>query len=163
MVAYQAPPSMGFSRQEYWSGLPFPSPAELPNPGIEPRSPSLQTDALPSEPPGKQWQRINLNVGPLWKQSSMQQYRLHAHKASPGFRYSLSIVSVCILPRTILQVMKMKITCLKSHYDQIVFAPAYINYEGIVGNPLKFYYDQSFPCLLDFAFICSIQPYSYNP
>ena len=52
-VAYQAPPSMGFSRQEYWSGLPFPSPADLPNPGIEPGSPALQTDALPSEPPGK--------------------------------------------------------------------------------------------------------------
>ena len=52
-VAYQAPPSMGFSRQEYWSGLPFPSPGYLPNPGIEPRSPALQADALPSEPPGK--------------------------------------------------------------------------------------------------------------
>ena len=44
MVAYQAPPSMGFSRQEYWSGLPFPSPADLPNPGIEPGSPALQTE-----------------------------------------------------------------------------------------------------------------------
>ena len=52
-VAYQVLPSMGFSRQEYWSGLPFPSPEDLPHPGIEPRSPSLQTDALPSEPPGK--------------------------------------------------------------------------------------------------------------
>ena len=52
-VAYQASLSMGFSRQEYWSGLPFPSPADLPDPGIEPRSPALQTDALPSEPPGK--------------------------------------------------------------------------------------------------------------
>ena len=52
-VAYQAPPSMGFSRQECWSGLPFPSPGDLPNPGIEPGSPSLQADALPSEPPGK--------------------------------------------------------------------------------------------------------------
>ena len=50
IVAYQALPSMGFSRQEYWSGLPFPSPGDLPNPGIEPRSPALQTDALPSEP-----------------------------------------------------------------------------------------------------------------
>ena len=45
--------SMGFSRQEYWSGLPFPSPGDLPDPGIKPRSPALQTDALPSEPPGK--------------------------------------------------------------------------------------------------------------
>ena len=44
---------MEFSRQEYWSGLPFPSPGHLPEPGIEPRSPALQANALPSEPPGK--------------------------------------------------------------------------------------------------------------
>ena len=50
-VAYHAPPpSMGFSRQEYWSGLPFPSPGNLPNPGIEPGSPAMQTDALTSVP-----------------------------------------------------------------------------------------------------------------
>ena len=52
-VAHQASLSMGFSRQEYWSGLPFPSPGDLPNPGIEPGSPALQADALSSEPPGK--------------------------------------------------------------------------------------------------------------
>ena len=52
-VVYNAPPSMGFSRQEYQSGLPLPSPEDLPNPGIEPGSPTLQADALPSEPPGK--------------------------------------------------------------------------------------------------------------
>ena len=52
-VAYQAPPSVGFSRQENWSGLPFPSPGDFPNPGIEPRSPAMQADALPSELPGK--------------------------------------------------------------------------------------------------------------
>ena len=52
-VDHQAPPSMGVSRQEYWSGLPFPSPGDLPDPGIEPRSPALQADALTSEPPGK--------------------------------------------------------------------------------------------------------------
>ena len=52
-IAYQAPPSLGFSRQEYWSGLPFPSPGDLPNPGIEPRSPVSQADAVPPEPPGK--------------------------------------------------------------------------------------------------------------
>ena len=51
-ITYQAPLSMGFSRQEYWSGLPFPSPGDLPNPAIEPGSPTLQADALPSEPPG---------------------------------------------------------------------------------------------------------------
>ena len=52
-VACQAPLSMGFSRQEYWSGLPCPPPAGLPNPGIEYRSPALQADSLPTEPPGK--------------------------------------------------------------------------------------------------------------
>ena len=52
-VAYQASLSMGFSRQEYWSGLPFPSPGDLPNPGIEPGSPASEADALTSEPPGK--------------------------------------------------------------------------------------------------------------
>ena len=52
-VAHQAPLSMGFSRQEYWSGSPFPSPGDLPIPGIEPGSPALQADALTSEPPGK--------------------------------------------------------------------------------------------------------------
>ena len=52
-IALQAPPSMGFSRQEYWSGLPFPSPGDLPYPGIKPRSPALQADALTSEPPGQ--------------------------------------------------------------------------------------------------------------
>ena len=52
-VAYQASQSMGFSRQECWSGLPFPSPGDLLDPGIKPGSPALQAGALPSEPPGK--------------------------------------------------------------------------------------------------------------
>ena len=58
-VARQAPLSMGFSRQGYWSGLPFPSPGDLPNPGIEPGSPALQADALSSEPPGKPQPLVN--------------------------------------------------------------------------------------------------------
>ena len=49
-VARQAPLSIGFSRQEHWSGLPFPSPGDLPDPGFEPGPPALQADALPSEP-----------------------------------------------------------------------------------------------------------------
>ena len=53
---------MGFSRQEYWSGLPCPPPGDLPNPGIKPRSPMLQADSLPSEPPGKP---KNTGVGSL--------------------------------------------------------------------------------------------------
>ena len=52
-IAYQASLSMEISRQEYWSVLPFPSPGDLPDLGIEPRSPTFQADALPSEPPVK--------------------------------------------------------------------------------------------------------------
>ena len=52
-VSYQASLSMGFSKQEYWSGLPFPSPGDLPDPGIEPDSPTMEAGALTSEPPGK--------------------------------------------------------------------------------------------------------------
>ena len=51
-IDHQAPLSMGFSRQEYWNGLPFPSPGDLPKPGVEPRCVALQVDFLPSEPPG---------------------------------------------------------------------------------------------------------------
>ena len=69
-LAYQAPPSMGFSRQECWSGLPFPSPGDLLNPGIKPRPPALQADALPSKrrfqkegllflPGNLQWKLVN--------------------------------------------------------------------------------------------------------
>ena len=57
LVACQAPLSMGFFRQESWSGLPFPSPGNLPDPGSEPRSPVLQEDSLQSEPPGKPGRR----------------------------------------------------------------------------------------------------------
>ena len=52
-LAHQAPPSLGFSRKEYWSELPLTSPGDLSDPGIEARSLALQADALPSKPPGK--------------------------------------------------------------------------------------------------------------
>ena len=52
-VTHQSSLSMGFPQQEYWSGLPFPSPGDIPNPGMEPASPALQADSLLSEPPGK--------------------------------------------------------------------------------------------------------------
>ena len=61
-IAHQAPLSMGFSRQEYCSGLPFPSPGDLPNPRIKPRSPALQADALTSEPPGKPKKMLNMKL-----------------------------------------------------------------------------------------------------
>ena len=66
-VAHQAPLSMGFLIQEYWSGLPFPSPGDLPKPGIEPRSPALQVDSLPPEPPAhifQNWCFSLLQVNP---------------------------------------------------------------------------------------------------
>ena len=52
-ITCQSPLSMGFSRQEYWNGLPFPSPRDLPDPGFKPRSPALQVDSLPTEPQAK--------------------------------------------------------------------------------------------------------------
>ena len=71
-VANKAPLSMGFSRPEYWSGLPCPPPGDLPNPGIKPRSPTLQVDSLPTEPSGKPKESIgerylppqNVSLGP---------------------------------------------------------------------------------------------------
>ena len=69
-VAHQAPPSMGFSRQEYWSGFPLPSPGDLPNSGIEPGSPTFQADALTSERPGKNVSLGRNNFVPLpWKEA----------------------------------------------------------------------------------------------
>ena len=65
IVAYQAPPSMEFSRQAYWSGLPFPSPGDLPDPGIEPRYPALQADTLLPEKPDC-WGHINHRAWTLW-------------------------------------------------------------------------------------------------
>ena len=62
IAAYQAPPSMGFSRQNYWSGLRFPSPGDLPNPGLEPQSPASQAGSSPAEPQGKP---KNTGVGSL--------------------------------------------------------------------------------------------------
>ena len=61
-IAHQAPLSMGFSRQEYWSGLPFHSPGDLLNPGMEPGSPALNTDSLLSEPTGKPTHRHTLEI-----------------------------------------------------------------------------------------------------
>ena len=64
-IALQAPLSLEFSRQEYWRGLPCSSPGDLPNPGIEPGSPALQADSLPSEPPGKSLIHIYHNLYPF--------------------------------------------------------------------------------------------------
>ena len=78
----RAPLSMGFSRQEYWSGLPCPPPGDLPNPGTEPRSPGLQADSLPSEPPGKP---KNPGVGGLSGGSSRPRNRTGVSWIAGGF------------------------------------------------------------------------------
>ena len=70
-VALQAPLCMGFSREEYWNGLPFPSPGDLPNPGIEPGSPALQADSLPAEPPGKPSHLILSNIKVIKKEKML--------------------------------------------------------------------------------------------
>ena len=72
-VAHQAPPSKGFSRHEYWSGSPFPSPGDLPDPGIEPKSPTLQADALTSEPPGKP------DIKKRWQEYTEELYKKDLH------------------------------------------------------------------------------------
>ena len=84
-VAYQAPLSMGFSRQEYWGGLPFPSPGDLPDPGIKPGYPTLKADALTSEPPGKP---KNTGVGSL----SLLQGIFPTQGLSPGLLLSRQIL-----------------------------------------------------------------------
>ena len=84
---HQAPLSMGFSRQEYWSGLPFPSPGNLPDPGIEPRSPSLYTDALPSEPPGKSCFYVpeaSRQIKTLLSGMSFQEFREYLQQPNHG-------------------------------------------------------------------------------
>ena len=77
IVAHQAPLSIEFSRQEYWSGLPVPSSGDLPDPGIEARSPALQVDSLPSEPPGKSQALSKKNVA-WW-----MYWCLHLHHMPP--------------------------------------------------------------------------------
>ena len=77
IVAHQAPLSMGFSRQEYWSGVPFPSSGDLPNLGIEPGSPALQAHSLPSETLGKtegEWIHVYLWLNPLAVRLKLSQY-----------------------------------------------------------------------------------------
>ena len=76
-VAYQVPPSTGFSRQEYRRGFPFPSPSDLPDPGIEPRSPTLEADTLTYEPPGngKLSKILDLRLCPQNQNIELARYR----------------------------------------------------------------------------------------
>ena len=86
-VACQAPPSMGFSRQEYWSGLLFPSAGDLPDPGIEPRSPALQADYLPAEPSfsSVQFSSVSQLCPTLCEPMNRSRPGLPVHHQLPGF------------------------------------------------------------------------------
>ena len=90
-VAHQAPLSTGFARQEYWSGLPFPSPGDLPDSGIEPRSPTLQVDSLPAKPQGKP---KNTGVGSL----SLFQGIFQAQESNWGLLHCRQILLTAKLP-----------------------------------------------------------------
>ena len=82
-TAWTAPLSMQFSRQEYWSGLPFPSPEDLSDPGMEPGSPALQAESLPSEPPGKCYGPMEvgnlISVSSAFSKSSLYLWKLLVH------------------------------------------------------------------------------------
>ena len=86
---------MGFPRQGYWSGLPFPSPRDLPKPGVKPRFPALLADALPTEPPGNlQYPLYRKRIGRGQKWQSQSQ-NLDLLVLSPGFSpalYALKVV-----------------------------------------------------------------------
>ena len=87
-VAHQAPLSLGFSRQEYWSGFQCLPPGELPNPGIEPRSPALQAESLLSEPPGKQSESCSVVC------DSLRPPGLHSPWNSPGQNNGVDSLSI---------------------------------------------------------------------
>ena len=99
-IACQAPLSVGFSRQEYWSGLPFPSPGDLPDPGIEPRSPKLQADTLTSEPSAKPM-KLEWVADPFSRRSSWPRDRTGVSYIAGGFFTSWvtreALFSICIL------------------------------------------------------------------
>ena len=96
-VAYQALLSMGFFRQEYWSGLPLPSPGDLPHPRIEPGSPALQADALPSEPPGKS--NTHQDTREAWNKSSLRQFLSFIMEMSHHPNFSSNLIQIAIFPQ----------------------------------------------------------------
>ena len=125
-VAYQAPLSMGFSRQECWNGLPFPSPGDLPDPGIEPGSRALQTDPLPSEPPGKPPGKSLVDVfdgipfhspgARLW-QSSSSHVSLSSFSGSAGsFCFAINPVEITsiLIKRSLKFTSSHHLSCLTS-------------------------------------------------
>ena len=115
----QSPLSMGFPRQEYWSGLPFPSPGDLPDPGIEPGSPALKADALPSEPPGKS-SKVMLKILQARLQQSVNQ---ELPDVQAGFRRGRGtrdqIANICWIMEKVIEFQKNIYFCF------IVYAKAF--------------------------------------
>ena len=122
--AYQVPPSMGFFRLEYWSGLPFPSPEDLLNPGIKPGSLTLQADALPSEPPGRPNIWINniflckIEQRAIYKPSKFRNHRktLNTKKIITDVQYNLTAATKD--RREILKSASIEIYGLKENKDK---------------------------------------------
>ena len=119
-IAYQASLSMGFSRQEYWNGVPFPSSGDLPDPGIEPRSPALQADALPSEPPGKNiWMKVKEESEKAGLKLNIQKTKITASdpitsQQIEGEKVETVTDFIFLAPKSLLMVtaaIKLKDTC----------------------------------------------------
>ena len=109
-----------FSRQEYWSGVPFPSPGNLPDPGIEPRSPALQADALPSEPPGKSiWMKVKEESEKVGLKLNIQKTKIMASdpiisQQIEGEKVETVTDFIFLAPKSLLMVtaaIKLKDTC----------------------------------------------------
>ena len=90
-IAQQAPLSVGFSSQEYWSGLPLPFPGDLPDPGIKPKSPAFPADSLPSEPPGKP-----INIGTCLRKKNELEGTVMVFRAGSTFPNVLLLL--CCFP-----------------------------------------------------------------
>ena len=118
-VAHQAPLSMGFPRKEYWTGLPFPSPRSLTNPGIKPMSPALAVGLFTTEPPGKPsllmtvgFSAITVSIAAISMLSLVTSYVVQClglHASTAGSRiWSLVLQSMATNPHTLLYIKKAK-------------------------------------------------------
>ena len=112
-VACKPPLSMGFPRQEYWSGLPFPFPEDLPNPGIKPGSPALQADSSPSEPPGKPISKVLstlLHLEPtIFSSSTRQKDCAPFHQHIPSLPYAKNKAKQILFKNHYLNVYKISL------------------------------------------------------
>ena len=141
-VICQPPLSMGFPKQEYWSGVPIPSPGDPPDPGIEPRSPALQGDSLPSEPPGKPYlskPKFNLGLGNYhqWTDHERNQF-------SPWLRV-WDIVSSSSLKWVVATGIKYRLSCSSNGKESACDAGDQGSIPGLgsssgegTGNPLQY-------------------------